>query len=77
MGRKLTHLIQQSTKRRNFMWNRISLRDSHPNSMVRECALGHVRVQLFETLLTIDHQAPLHGIFQARILGQVGIFSSK
>ena len=77
MGRKLTHLIQESTKRRNFMQNTIFLRDSHPNSMVCECVLSHVRVQLFETLWTIDGQAPLHGIFQARILEWVAIFSSK
>ena len=45
--------------------------------MVCECVLSHVRIQLFETLWTIDCQAPLHGIFQARILEWVAIFSSK
>ena len=35
------------------------------------------RVRLFVTLWTIDHQAPLQGILQARILEWVAVPSSR
>ena len=42
------------------------------------CVLRHfTRVQLFATPWTITHQAPIHGILQARILEWVAISFSR
>ena len=42
------------------------------------CVLRHFsRVQLFATPWTITHQAPVHGILQARILEWVAISFSR
>ena len=62
--------------RRRRVWERMRWLDDITNSMGKKAkSLSHVR--LFVTPWTVAYQAPLSGIFQARVLEWVAVFFSR